>query len=146
MHDLKSKPGYFRKYGRFPLISVTILLLLSCTGMAGKSRVSKFSEILKSYEYALESSDYRQASKFVDRSKDRPPVEYKGYANIKIVRHKVTHVEVSDDKRSIEQDVEIQYFLLDRNLLKTMIDHQVWQYKDEGKVWMLQTGLPKLGR
>lgn len=72
-------------------------------------------------------------------------VSYLGTRN-RLVRHKVTHVEVSDDKRSIEQDVEIQYFLLDRNLLKTMIDHQVWQYKDEGKVWMLQTGLPKLGR
>jgi hypothetical protein len=145
MYDPKSKPGYLWKYGCYHLILITILLTVSCAGMAGNRRVDEFSEIIKSYENALENSDYRQASRFVDPSKGRAPVDYKRYANIKIVRHKVTHVEVSDDKRSIEQDVEIQYFLLDRNLLRTMIDHQVWRYKDEGKVWMLQTGLPQIG-
>ena len=143
MYDPKSAPDVIR-FTRGCLACFMIIILAGCAGIAGKGRLSKFSEVVRSYEDALERSDYRKASKFVDPSAEGERVDYKKFANIKIVRHKVTNVQVSEDQKSIEQDVEIQYFLLDRNRLKTINDHQVWQYKEEGKVWLLQTGLPKL--
>ena len=130
-----------------PLTLVLLLLsFLLMTGCAGKNRMHKFSEISKSYQRALEMSDYRVASKYVDSSGGRPAPDVRRFANIQIVRYTIANVNVSEDKQSIEQDVELQYYLLDQNRLKTANDHQVWRYKEEDKVWMLQTGLPTLGR
>lgn len=106
----------------------------------------KFSEISKSYQRALEMSDYRVASKYVDPSSARTAADVRRFANIQIVKYTIANINVSEDKQSIEQDVELQYYLLDQNRLKTAIDHQVWRYKNEDKVWMLQTGLPSLNQ
>jgi hypothetical protein len=144
MNEAKSATGILNHYGRVLLVFIMMVVPTGCAGIAGKGRMEKFSEIVSSYESALERSDYRKASTFVDRSVDGVLLDHNKFANVKIVRHKVTRVEVSDDKRSIEQDVEIQYFLLDRNVLKTMNDHQVWKYQAEDKIWLLQTGLPGL--
>jgi hypothetical protein len=144
MNRPKIAAGNVNHYGRVLLVFILMVAPTGCAGIAGKGRMEKFSEIIDSYENALERSDYRKASKFVDPSAEGILLDHNQFANVKIVRHKVTHIEVSDDKRSIEQDVEIQYFLLDRNLLRTIVDHQVWKYEEEGKVWLLQTGLPEL--
>jgi hypothetical protein len=127
-------------------IPLTLMLLLLLTGCAGKNRIHKFSEISKSYQRALEMSDYRLASKYVDPSGGRPAPDVRRYANIQIVRYTIININVSEDKQSIEQDVELQYYLLDQNRLKTAKDQQVWRYKEEDKVWVLQTGLPCLQR
>lgn len=127
-------------------LMLLLLLFLLLAGCAGKNRMHKFSEISKSYQRALEMSDYRVASQYVDPSGGRPAADVRRYANIQIVRYTIANVSVSEDKQSIEQDVELQYYLLDQNRLKTANDHQVWRYKEGDKVWMLQTGLPTLGR
>lgn len=129
-------------------IPLTFMLLshLLLIGCAGKNRMYKFSEISKSYQRALEMSDYRVASKYVDPSSARTAADVRRFANIQIVKYTIANINVSEDKQSIEQDVELQYYLLDQNRLKTAIDHQVWRYKNEDKVWMLQTGLPSLNQ
>lgn len=142
MNDSFPKPDSRSLIGRIPLILLSIMLLVGCTGLAGKNRLNKFGEISKSYEQALEMSEYRKALKYLKISKGASPPGLNRLSNVKIVRYKVTQIDVSEDKRSIEQDVELEYFLLDRNVVKTANDHQVWKYEDEGNVWMLQTGLP----
>lgn len=143
MKGPKIKFGHSALTISLPLIFLMLLLLLGC---AGKNRMHKFSEISKSYQRAMEMSDYRVASKYVDVSSGQPAPNVKQYANIQIVRYIIANVKVSEDKQSIEQDVELQYYLLDQNRIKTASDHQVWRYKKEEKVWMLQSGLPTLGR
>ena len=127
-------------------LTLILLLILLLIGCAGKNRMYKFREISKSYQRELEMSDYRVASKYVDPSGDRPAADLRRYANIQIVKYTIANINVSGDKQSIEQDVELQYYLLHQNRLKTANDHQVWRYKEEDKVWMLQTGLPSLDR
>jgi hypothetical protein len=130
----------------FVPFTLMLLLLLLLIGCAGKSRIHKFGQISKSYQRALEMSDYRVASKYVDPSGVPSAAQVKRYANIQIVQYTIANVHVSEDKQSIEQDVELQYYLLDQNRLKTANDHQVWRYKEGDKVWVLQTGLPSLDR
>lgn len=128
--------------GQCLIAALALLMILSCASLAGKNRLSQFEEVARRYKWSLESSEYQMAAKFMDPAVKRPAVDYDRYANIKIARYKITNIEVSDDRLSIEQDVEMHYFLLDRNVLKTIKDHQVWHYKDTDNVWMLQTGLP----
>ena len=117
--------------------------LTGCAGLAARSRVDQFSTTHKAYKWALESGNYRGAVKFLDKSVSRQPEDLKRYANIKVSQYTITGAEVSNDRRSIEQDVELQYFLLDQNIVKTMTDHQKWRYRETADAWLLQTGLPE---
>lgn len=128
-----------------PIMLTVFLVLLICAGCAGlaaKSRVDKFSRTAKAYEWALESSEYRDAASYLDPSVDRKSIDYDRYTNIKVSQYTITRAKVSDDQRSIQQDVELQYFLLDQSIVKTTMDHQVWRYNEAKEAWMLQTGLP----
>lgn len=125
------------------LISLVVLLCSGCAGFAGISRIDDFRRISKAYEWALESANYRGAAGYLDSSIDRPPIDFKRYTNIKVSEYTITRTETSDDQRVIRQDVELQYFLLDQSIVKTIMDHQVWRYRDADDRWLLQTGLPE---
>ena len=105
--------------------------------------MDQFSSTHKAYKWALESGNYRGAAKYVDPSISKRSVDMKRYANIKVSQYTITRAKVSDDRRSITQDVELQYFLLDQSIVKTMTDHQEWRYRETADTWFLQTGLPE---
>ncbi len=125
---------------------LVLSLLNGCAGIAGRSRVDQFSSTHKSYKWALESGNYRGAAKFIDPSTAKQPVDVKRYANIKVSKYTITGVIISEDRRSIQQDVELQYFLLDQSIVKTTLDRQVWEYREPAQVWLLKTGLPVFSR
>ncbi len=123
----------------FPLV---VFLLGGCASLAAKSRVNMFTNISKAYEWALESGNYHGAAEHLDPSIDRPPIDFKRFANIKVSQYTVTRFKMSDDRRTIRQDVELQYFFLNQSLVKTVVDHQVWRYNEDEGEWLLQSGLP----
>lgn len=137
-----------------PQLTVSIVLIFTlglsllggCSGLAARSRVDQFSRIAKAYEWAIESMDYRGASKYLNPSIARPPLNLQRYANVKVSQYTITHTNVSEDQRSIQLDVELQYYFLDQRIVKTTMDHQTWQYSESEKEWMLQTGLPDFPR
>jgi hypothetical protein len=123
----------------FPLV---VFLLGGCASLAAKSRVNMFPDISKAYEWALESGNYHGAAEHLDPSIDRPPIDFKRYGNIKVSQYTVTRFKMSDDRRTLQQDVEIQYFFLNQSVVRTVVDHQVWRYSQEAGKWLLQSGLP----
>jgi hypothetical protein len=126
-------------YFVFPLV---VFLLSGCATLAAKSRVNMFTSISKAYQWALESGNYHGAVEHLDPSIDRPPIDFKRYASIKVSQYTVTQFKMSDDRRTIRQDVEIQYFFLNQSVVKTVVDHQVWRYSEDKGEWLLQSGLP----
>lgn len=123
----------------FPLV---VFLLSGCAWLAAKGRTDRFTSISKAYEWALESGNYHGAAEYLDPSIDRPPIDFKRFANFKVSAYTITRFKISDDKRIIRQDVELQYFSLNQSIVKTIVDHQVWRYSEADDVWQLQTGLP----
>jgi hypothetical protein len=122
-----------------------IFLAAGCAGMADKSRIEEFGQVAEAYEHALRLSDYNTAAKFLDPSVSDIKPDLQALKNIKIVEYKITRIQVSDDKREIRQDVELQYFRLNSNILHTARDSQIWRYDPADEVWRLHTGLPCLG-
>ncbi len=127
------------------LALLTGTLLAGCAAMAGKSRLESYSQIVDAYEKALRRSDYNAAARFLDPSAPAARVDLHKMKDIKIVEYKVTRVNMSENKTEIAQDVELQYFRLNSNILRTVHDPQIWRFQQEGKVWLLQTGFPDLG-
>jgi hypothetical protein len=124
---------------------LTIFLLTGCAGLARKSRIEAFGQVAEGYEHALRFSDYNMAAKFLDPSAASVKPDLQALKNIKIVDYKITRIQVSEDKQQITQDVELQYFRINSNILHTARDSQIWRYDPADEVWRLHTGLPRLG-
>ena len=129
---------------RFKLLVLLIIFgLISCTTLSVKARMEKFGRIAEAYEFSLLNSDYLMAARFIEPSAQQEPFNESYYKNIKIVEYKITHMEVSDDRYRVTQDVELQYFLLNNNRLRTIRYHQLWRYNEAQAVWLLYSSLPK---
>lgn len=121
---------------------VMILLLLGCAGFSEKNRMENFSRTANAYEQALRMSDYDSAVAFCSPSTFNAAAKSKKFKNIKIIEYKIARLDVSKDNLEIKQDVELQYFLLNSNRLRTMRHPQTWRYREKEKIWLLETGLP----
>lgn len=116
--------------------------LLSCAGVAERVRLAKFDSTFEVYDITLRRSQFRAAADFIDPAVRDEKIDYKIYDNIKVVDFKVTHLKVSEDRFNVEQVVALQYFLLDRNVLKTIEYRQLWNFDEAKGVWLLRTPLP----
>ena len=62
--------------------------------------------------------------------------------DIKVVEYRINQTDVSGSNQRIEQEIELHYYLLNRNILKTMQHRQVWQFQEAEKSWLLTTPMP----
>ncbi|MFZ1984441.1 MAG: hypothetical protein WAU91_08505 [Desulfatitalea sp.] len=105
--------------------------------------MDRFKDIADTYRFALLRADYRQASNLVDPS-ERKTLDLNHLKEIKIVDYNPTRITLSEDKSKITQEIELQYFLMSHNILRTAQYQQIWQYQEENKLWLLKTDLPPL--
>ena len=131
----------FRMYRIFPLF-LLVPMLLSCAGLAEKVRLSQFDTTFEVYDITLRRSQFHAVQNFIDPAYRDEDVAYETYKNIKVVDFTVTHVNVSEDCLTVDQVVQLQYFLLDRNILKTIEYRQTWRFDEQNETWLLHTPLP----
>jgi hypothetical protein len=124
----------------FVLLLAT-LVLWSCAAAFEQARTEHFNKYADRYRLALLRGEFGQAASMIDPA-NRKSTDFEKMKEIKIVDYKCTGVILSDDKNEIRQDVELQYYLKSQNILKSTQYQQLWQYKDEGRIWQLKTDLP----
>jgi hypothetical protein len=124
------------------LIPFLCLGLFACAPFSEQHRLNQFNETAHAYRRALLDGNFQAAAQFINPAVRDAAVDYGPYKNIKVVEYKITHTDVADDKHRIEQDVELTYFLLNRNIVKSTQTHQRWQFQPMRKVWLLETKLP----
>jgi hypothetical protein len=49
-----------------------------------------------------------------------------------------------DSINTIKQSVEIELYNIHNNTVKTIFDHQTWEYNEEVQQWFLTSGIPKI--
>ena len=125
----------------FCLLLLAILALWSCAAAFEQARTEHFNKYGDRYRLFLMRGEYGQAASMIDPA-DRKTTDFEKMKEVKIVDYKVTGTFAAEDKSEIRQDVELQYFLKSQNLLKSVQYQQLWQYKDEGRAWLLKTDLP----
>jgi PBP1b-binding outer membrane lipoprotein LpoB len=131
---------------QFASLALLICIFLAgCATLAEKKRMESYSQIAEAYEHALRGSDYSTAAKFIDPSNSSVEANLQKIKNIKIVDYKITHIDVSESKMEIKQDVELQYYRLNSNIMRTAHQHQIWHYQPQDGIWMLRSGWPQFG-
>lgn len=126
----------------FFIMTTSVLFLAACASISQKGRMEEFQETAKAYEHALLRSDYRLAASFFDPASLPEEINFDQYKKIKVVDCRPTRMDVSEDKLKVKREVELQYFLVDRNILRSTGYRQKWEYNEEKKAWMMKGDLP----
>lgn len=124
----------------------SLLLISACASISEKGRMEKLKDLTTAYDHALLRADYQTAADYIDPAIRRDDIDFNQYKRIKIVDCRTTRAEFSEDKMNVTRDVELQYFLVDRNILRSTRYRQQWQYDKEKDVWRLQSELPAFER
>jgi len=130
-----------KSYGRL-LLFLVVPLFFSCASLAEKVRLSQFDTTFEVYDITLRRSQFHAVQDFIDPAYRGEDVAFETYKNIKVVNFMVTHVNISEDYLTVDQVVQLQYFLLDRNILKTIEYRQTWRFDEQKERWLLHTPLP----
>ncbi len=124
------------------VIPLLIILLIGCASIKAKNREIDFERTSKAYRRAVRMSDFRAAYQFIDPAVIKKELEIDKYKKTQVVKYKVINIDLAEDNHTAKQNVEIEYYLLDRVVLQTIQDRQVWRYDKKNTSWLLQTGLP----
>ena len=52
-------------------------------------------------------------------------------------------VKVADDKQEVTQSIEVEYYFIDRYVVKKLQYEQSWRYQRDLENWLLQAGPPQ---
>ena len=124
-------------------LAVWVVVLVGCTSLNAMKHQDQFNKTSHSYEKALRWGDWVAASSLLDLKGQA--LDYRAIdklKQIKVTSYEVNELVMSEDALQVNQSVEIQYYHTHEMVEKTLVDRQVWEYRqDEG--WRLVSGLPK---
>jgi hypothetical protein len=123
---------------------VLMLLLMGCAGLdIGKENLEKFDETSRAYIMSLRWGEYEAAYGF-----KRPPTmndevpDFKDLSDVRVTSHRVKQTIISEDEMTVMQIVDFQYYRARNVTVKTITDHQKWEYDEEKERWYLISDLP----
>jgi hypothetical protein len=137
--------------GRLPLLKksvahcVTLLCVIAlagCATYARKQQQNSFEDITEAYGNAIRWGKYEVTNDFRSGDEGEEDPDFEHLKNIKVTSYELKAVNVSSDGNTVLQDVEIEYYIIDRLIEKTIIDHQLWKYDGEKERWFLHGTLP----
>ncbi|MFC1813701.1 hypothetical protein ACFL03_13535 [Thermodesulfobacteriota bacterium] len=124
-------------------IPLLALLVFGCASLELSKQMKKFDLTSENYATAIKWSDFEAAyysSK--DAQIESKPPDLSKLKLVKVTSYEVRQFIVSEDKSQVRQIVEINYYKLNYNVVRTILDHQLWEYDPEGKIWYLRSELP----
>ena len=129
---------------RFKLAVLLLAVLIFGCAVSEKMRMNKFSEASKAYGEAVVWGHYEAANYYLkDSGTDKIKSDSENLINFKVASYDVKKVKLSDDKSQVTQIVEIKYFRLNKMIVKSIRDKQLWEYDLKDNRWVLVTGLPE---
>ena len=105
--------------------------------------MEQLSETTDAYEQAIRWSEFDFAMVFLKPSERiaNPPDE-SFYKRIKVTDYKMKKNALSEDETQAIQIVEISYYKIDNVVVKSILDHQVWEWDTKKNRWYLKSGFP----
>ena len=126
----------------YMIIAFLICLPLGCASISEQGKMEAYERTMDAYQTTMRLSDFNAACKYVDPFEMSRKDCLRQYENVKIVSYDVLGVNVAQDKLEVTQTVEVEYFFLDRYVVKKFEFEQSWRYQKETGSWLLQTGPP----
>lgn len=126
---------------RYLLLALTLLLsLTACQSLETRSDARKLEVTLSSYGSAVRWQPLTSLYAFLQPSM-QPAAPPAGLDNIRVTGYEISAPprEIADGR--VVQTAVIQYVLMDRQLVRTLVDNQLWVRDDEGE-WLRANPIP----
>ncbi len=134
---------------KFLLLSLSLLLLSGCIteNITEKVKTRKKADSLEStlYKYAnaIRWGYFDEAYAYRKYEKGEYPKPPDNLADIRVTSYDVIHPATMMVEDVAVQLVEINYYLIAYQTLKTLRDRQVWIYDEEASRWFLDSPMPE---
>jgi hypothetical protein len=131
-------------------LAITIAILF--TGCESFSPIKAFKDkdmqdsltkTLHSYELTTRWGELSQIYSFLEPELAKKSTIQGGLENIRVTSYEVIKGPIGSSKYQAIQSVKILYIYNDRQIQKTMIDNQEWDYNEEKKEWRRTNPIPK---
>ena len=124
-------------------ICTVMLLISACGSLTEFRRLEKLDETIRAYEQAIRWSEFDYAMIFLKPSeREKNPPDESFYKRIKVTHYKIKKTALSEDETRLVQIAEISYYKIDNMTVKSLSDHQLWEWDAQDKRWYLNSGLP----
>ncbi|MGD9080825.1 MAG: hypothetical protein PVG96_15870 [Desulfobacterales bacterium] len=125
-------------------IIVPILLLMGCAGLEmEKENWKKFDQTSNAYLLSYRWGDYDVVYGF-----KKPPnineqaPEVQDLSDLRVTSYKVKQTVMSKDEKIVIQIVDFEYYRTRDVTLRSLTDHQKWEYDEEKERWYLTSDMP----
>jgi len=128
------------------LIITICALLTACGGRMSKKQ--SLDHTLYQYAKVMRWADFNTAMTFfspeIDAANKPSTIDIERLKQFAVSSYVSSPITPGKTDNQINQDVQIKLYNVHTKREKVVIDHQVWQYNDDAKNWLLISGLPKL--
>lgn len=121
---------------------VLLSVLMGCATIKEKGIMEEYGRTMDTYETAMQLSDFNTICQHIDPAVISRTDCMACFDNVKIVSYDVFAVNVAKDQREVNMAVEVQYFFLDRYVLKKIQYDHTWRYHEDVERWLLTAGPP----
>lgn len=122
---------------------IGVLLLAGCGAVEKDKRTNGLQAATHGYQSAIRWGYYETAFGYLhpDQRKDKAVPE--SLEGLRLTGYDVVQPPVMQDEDSATQVVRIDYLHEDTQVVKQLVDRQVWRWDDKLESWWLHSGLPK---
>ena len=120
--------------GMLLLILLLVSTLFGCATVEKAGKNQKLHLQLQSYDHAVRWGELADTYTYM-KPEDVPTVIPGGLENIRVTGYEEIGPVMNLDDDKVSRKVRIEYVIKDRQVVKTLIDDQVWEYDDEIDQW-----------
>ena len=130
---------------RFLILLFVTLGLSACqiASLTERSEANKLRDTLGDYESVIRWGDLEKAYGFLIPELNEKAVIPQDLANYRVTGYELLNVPSKLSEHKVTQSVRIDYVLKDRQVLRSFIDKQLWQWSDEESTWQRANPVPE---
>ncbi len=121
------------------------VLVTACSSLEQAGSQRKLQTQLRSYDHAVRWGDLQGAYAFV-KPGGEPLAVPNGLENIRVTDYEPLTTVTEEEGKRVRRQVKIQYVRRDRQVVRTFVDEQVWEYDDKLGNWFRTNAPPEFER
>lgn len=125
------------------IVVTLVVMLAGCGALSSGKRSSNYQVQMLAFENAMRWGEFQSADKFRKRSPDTPATDFSTYEGVRVSSYEVMSTVPADNANQVMRTVKISYYRETNPSVRSITQKQLWEYDEEGEVWMLLGPLPE---
>ena len=124
------------------LISCLLVFLVGCQTLHYGDKPKDLAYKVSAFEDTVRWGALEKMVLFLKPNEGETIRAQEGLDNIRVTSYEASPLTKVDETRWVQTAV-INYVLTDRQIVRQLVDQQVWESEDEGKTWFRTTPVPR---